>query len=153
MTSVTGSRLQGRDDIVIDAPMQILRQVISDSNELPNWGPPVRSVEMVSHDDGAERLGSARKIQAEFGRKSGYFIERRAEHVEGRRIGYLIDEDGFGLDLILVSVGFSFFHDLKGSKGRLMNPMIKIQQRRNRLAALRSLKLYAEERHLLQSQE
>ena len=169
MTSATGSRLQGRDDIAIDAPMRILWQVISDSKELPNWGPPVRSVEVVSHDEGAEKLGSARKIQAEFGRKSGYFIEHRVEHVEGRKIGYLIDEDSFGLDRILLRMGFSleldatedqatrvtfsFFHDPKGFKGLVMNPVIKLQQRRNRLAALRSLKRYAEERHLLQSQE
>jgi hypothetical protein len=169
MTSATGSRLQGRDDIVVDAPTPILWQVISDSKELPNWGPPVRSVEVISQDEGAEKLGSARKIQAEFGRKSGYFIEHRVEHVEGRKIGYLIDEDSFGLDRILLRMGFSleldatedqatrvtfsFFHDPKGLKGLVMNPVIKLQQRRNRLAALRSLKRHAEERHLLQSQE
>lgn len=123
----------------------------------------------MSHDDGAEKLGSARKIQAEFGRKSGYFIEHRVEHVQGRKIGYLIDEDSFGLDRILLRMGFSieldptedqatgvtfsFFHDPRGFKGQVMNPMIKLQQRRNRLAALRSLKRYAEERHLMQSQE
>lgn len=124
---------------------------------------------MISRDKGAEKLGSARKIQAEFGRKSGYFIEHRVEHVEGRKIGYLIDEDSFGLDRILLRMGFSldldpvgdqktrvtfsFFHDPKGFKGLVMNPVIKLQQRRNRLAALRSLKRYAEERHLLRSQE
>src|SRR5438445_10271135 len=34
MTSATGSRLQGRDDIVVDAPIQILWELISDSYEL-----------------------------------------------------------------------------------------------------------------------
>lgn len=169
MTSATGSRLQGRDDIVVDAPIPILWQLIADSHELPNWGPPVRSVEVITDDAEAEKLGSARKIHAEFGRKSGSIVEHRVEHVEGRKIGYLIDEDTFGLDRILLRMGFSleldptedqatrvtfsFFHDPKGFKGLVMNPVIKLQQRRNRLAALRSLKRYAEERHLLQSQE
>lgn len=121
----------------------------------------------MADDAEAEKLGSARKIQAEFGRKSGYFIEHRVEHVEGRKIGYLIDEDSFGMAGILSRMGFSleldptedqatrvrfsFFHDPRGLKGRVMNPLIKLQQRRNRLAALRSLKRCAEERHLLKS--
>ena len=123
----------------------------------------------MTDDAGAEKLGSARKIQAEFGRKSGYFVEHRVEHVEGRKIGYLIDEDSFGMAGILLRMGFSleldptedqatrvrfsFFHDPRGLKGRVMNPLIKLQQRRNRLAALRSLKRCAEGRHLLKSQK
>lgn len=166
--SATGSRLQGRDDIVIDASVQTLWSVISDSTELPNWGPPVRSVEIIGRDEGAEKLGSARKIQAVFGRKSGYFIEHRVEHLEGHKIGYLIDEDSFGMDRILLRMGFrleldpsegaatrvtfSFFHDTRGLKGRIMNPMVRLQQRRARLVALRSLKRYAEDQHRLASQ-
>jgi hypothetical protein len=85
------------------------------------------------------------------------------EHVPTRKGGYLIDEDSFGLDRILARmafsldldsienqvtrVTFSFFHDPRGLKGRVMNPVIKPQQRRNRRAALRSLKRYAEEQH------
>lgn len=169
MSSATDSRLQGRDDIVVDAPIPILWQLISDSSELPNWGPPVRSVEVMANDAEAEKLGSGRKIHAEFGRKSGYFLEHRIEHVEGRKIGYLIDEDSFGLDRVLLRPGFSleldstqdqatrvtfsFFHDPRGFRGRVMNPLIKLQQRRNRLAALSSLKRCAEERHRLQSQK
>ena len=169
MTSATGSRLQGRDDIVVDAPIQILWELISDSYELPNWGPPVRSVKVMADDAEAEKLGSARKVQAEFGRKSGYFIEHRVEHVEGRKIGYLIDGDSIGMAGILLRMGFSleldptedqatrvtfsFFHDPRGLKGRVINPLIKLQQRRNRLAALRSLKRCAEERYLLKSQK
>jgi hypothetical protein len=169
MTSAIGSRLQGRDDIIVDAPTRILWQLISDSNELPNWGPPVRSIEVISNVGSAEKLGTARKVQAEFGRKSGYFLEHRVEHVDGHKVAYLIDEDSFGLDRFLLRPGFSlelnstedqatrvtfsFFHDPKGFKGRILNPLIKLQQRRNRLAALSSLKRCAEERLRLQSQK
>ena len=117
----------------------------------------------------AEKLGTARKVQAEFGQKSGYFLEHRVEHVEGRKIAYLIDEDNFGISRLLSRPGFSleldpqgdeatrvifsFFHDPRGFKGRLMNPLIKLQQRRNRLAALGSLKRRAEEMVRLQSKK
>ena len=157
----TGSRLQGRDDIVVHAPARILWQLISDSHQLPNWGPPVKSVEVMANVDDAEKLGTARKVHAEFGRKSGYFLEHRVEHVDGRKIAYLIDEENFGLaDLVsrpgfsleldpkgdqATRVIFSFFHDPRGFKGRIMNPLIKLQQRRNRSAALSALKRRAEE--------
>ena len=169
MTAGTGSRLQGRDDIVVHAPARILWRLISDSHELPDWGPPVRSVEVMTNAADAEKLGTARKVQAEFGQKSGYFLEHRVEHVEGRKIAYLIDEDNFGISSLLSRPGFSleldpqgdeatrvifsFFHDPRGFKGRLMNPVIKLQQRRNRLAALGSLKRRAEEMVRLQSKK
>jgi hypothetical protein len=169
MTAGVGSRLQGRDDIVVDAPARILWQLISDSNELPNWGPPVRSVEVMTVGADAEKLGTARKVQAEFRQKSGYFLEHRVEHVDGRKIAYLIDEDNFGISRLLSRPGFSleldpkgdqatrvifsFFHDPKGFKGLIMNPLIKLQQRRNRLVALGSLKRRAEEMVRLQAKK
>ncbi len=73
---------------------------------------------------------------------------------------YLIDEDNFGLARLMsrpgfslelesrdgnaTAVVFSFFHDTRGM-GRVLNPLIKWQQRRNRLETLNSLKSYAEE--------
>ena len=169
MTAGTGSRLQGRDEIVVHAPTRILWQLITDSRELPNWGPPVKSVEVMTNAADAEKLGTARRVHAEFGKKSGYFLEHRVEHVEGRKIGYLIDEENFGLSGLVQRPGFSlelesqgdqatrvifsFFHDPRGLKGRLLNPMIKRDQRRNRLAALASLKGRAEDIVRLQSKE
>jgi hypothetical protein len=161
MTAGPRSKLQGRDDIVVNAPAEILWKLISDSRELPSWGPPVKSVEVMTNGSEVENIGTARKVHAAFGRKSGYFVEHRVEHVEGRKIAYLIDEENFGLFRVLCRPGFSleldptggqstrvtfsFFHDPKGFKGRILNPLIKMQQRRNRLAALRSLKRCAEE--------
>jgi len=55
MTAGTGSRLQGRDDIVVQAPARILWRLISDSHELPDWGPPVRSVEVMTNAADAEQ--------------------------------------------------------------------------------------------------
>jgi hypothetical protein len=128
--------------------------------ELCNWGPPVRGVKILTND-GHEGPGTWRRVDAEFDGKKGHFLERRIEHVEGRKIAVLIEEETFGLFRLLSEVGssleleplgphqtrviFTFFHNTKGVTGYLMNRLVVLrQQRRNRLAALASLKKYAE---------
>jgi uncharacterized protein YndB with AHSA1/START domain len=136
----TGSKLQGRDSVVVDASPNLLWRLISDSNEWAKWGPPVQRVEVFSQDGQPEGLGTARKVHAEFGRRSGYFLEHRVEHVPGRKVAYLIDEENFGLARMMsrpgfsleldsrggnaTAVVFSFFHDAIGM-GRVLNPLIK----------------------------
>jgi uncharacterized protein YndB with AHSA1/START domain len=163
MTETMGSaqaRLQGSYGLVIEAPSEVLWRLISDSSELPRWGPPVTKVEVYSNDGQPEALGTARKVHAEFGRRSGYFLEHRVEHVPGRKVAYLIDEENFGLARLLSRPGFSlelqpqgdeatlvvfsFFHDTRGF-GRILNPIIKLRQRRDRRQALTSLKMCAEQ--------
>lgn len=154
------SHIQGQDAIVIDAPPEYLWTLISNSMELCNWGPPVRGVKILT-DDGHEATGTWRRVDAEFEGKQGHFIERRIEHIEGRKIAVLIEEETFGLFRLLSEVGssleleplgprqtrviFTFFHNTKGVIGYLMNKLVVLrQQRRNRLAALAPLKKYAE---------
>ncbi len=154
------SHIQGQDAITIDAPAEYLWTLISNSMELCNWGPPVRGVKILT-DDGHERLGTWRRVDAEFDGKQGYFIERRIEHIEGTKIAVLIEEETFGLFKLLSEVGssleiepvasnrtkviFTFFHNTKSVIGSIMNRLVVLrQQRRNRLAALASLKKYAE---------
>jgi hypothetical protein len=155
----TRSKLQGSDTVVVDASPDVLWRLISDSSELARWGPPVRHVEVFTRDGQPEGLGTARKVHAQFGRRSGYFLEHRVEHIPGRKVAYVIDEDNFGLGRVMLrpgfslelephgggatSVVFSFFHDTRGV-GRVLNPLIKRQQRRNRVKALKSLKQCAE---------
>lgn len=107
VSSATGSRLQGRDDVVIDAPPDLLWSLIADPHELPSWGPPVKSVEVMTEGGQAETLGTPRKVHAEFGPKSGYFPGHRVEHVPGRKIADLIDEESFGPSRVLSRPGFS----------------------------------------------
>jgi hypothetical protein len=154
------SHVQGQDAVVIDAPPEYLWTLISDSMELCNWGPPVWGVKVLT-DDGHEGPGTWRRVDAEFDGKQGYFIERRIEHIEGKKIAILIEEETFGLFRLLSEVGssleieplgtrqtrviFTFFHNTKGMMGYIMNKLVVLrQQRRNRLAALASLKKYAE---------
>lgn len=154
------SQIQGQDAIIVDAPPERLWTLISDSIELCNWGPPVRSVKVLT-EDGHEGLGTWRRVDAEFEGKQGHFMERRIEHVEGRKIAVLIEEETFGLFRLLSEVGssleieplgthqtrviFTFFHNTKGVIGYLLNRFVVLrQQQRNRLAALESLMKYAE---------
>lgn len=149
------ARLQGRDEIVVDAPIERMWTLISDSTLLPEWGPPVRSVEILGPRE--EALGARRRIHAEFDGKRGEFVERRNVHEPGRKIGYVIEEETFGLFRVMTEPGFtlelepvqdgrtrvvfSFFHDPKGILGRVLNRLVILrQQRKNRLAALASLK-------------
>jgi hypothetical protein len=155
------SHIQGQDAVVIDAPPEHLWTLISNSMELCNWGPPVRGVKILT-DDGHEGLNTWRRVDAEFDGKQGHFIERRIEHIEGRKIAVLIEEETFGLFRLLSEVGsslelellsprqtrviFTFFHNTKGVTGYIMNKLVVLrQQRRKRLAALASLKKYAEQ--------
>jgi len=153
--------VQGRDEIVVAAPVERVWPLIADSRLLPEWGPPVRAVEVLG-PPGSEGLDSRRRVDAEFDGKRGFFVERRIEHQPGRRIAYVIEEESFGLFRVMRRPGFSlelepsgsgatrvvftFFHDPKGILGHLLNLLvIRRAQRRNRLAALASLKRRAEQ--------
>ena len=155
------SRIQGQDDIIVDAPVARLWPLIADSMELCNWGPPVRNVKILSAD-GKECPGTRRRVDAVFNGKPGHFVEQRIEHIEGRKMAVIITEETFELFQLLSEVGssleiaplgpnktqvtFTFFHNPKGLVGQIMNSVVILrQQRRNRLAALASLKRYAEQ--------
>ncbi len=166
------AKLQGQDEIIVEAPVERVWPLIADSTLLPDWGPPVRKVEVIGQSDQPEGLGSPRRVEAEFNGKMGYFVERRTQHVQGRKIAYLIEEENFGLFRAMTEPGFSieiesagpdktrviwsffpdktrviwsFFHNPKGLLGHILNVLVILrQQRRSRLAALASLKQYAE---------
>jgi len=156
------AKLQGRDEITIAQPAGRVWPLIADSTLLSLWGPPVNAVELIQPTAGPEGLGSRRRVDARFGGKDGHFIEVRTEHVEGRRVAYLIEEETFGLGRVMTQPGFaleiepagpgrcrvtfSFFHNPKGLFGSAMNVLVVLrQQRRNRRAALASLKQVAED--------
>ena len=157
-------KLQGQDSIIINAPPDTVWPLIRDSKRLEDWGPPVEKIEVYPNADGsAEGVGSRRKVFAKFTEKRrGWYNEIRTEQIEGRKIVFLIYEDSFGMGKMLEDVGasmellpeghnktkfvFTFYHRPKNLLGWLMNPMIKMDQKKNRLKALQSLKNYAEGR-------
>ena len=155
-------KIQGQDEIVIDAPVSAIWPLIKNSRRLEDWGPPVQKIDVyLAPHQTEEGVGSKRKVYAKFSEKrKGWYPEIRTEQIEGRRITFLIYEDSFGMSKILKDVGgsmevvpegekkarfiFTFYHRTKGLMGWLMNPMIKMDQKKNRRVALRSIKSYAE---------
>ncbi len=155
-------KIQGQSQIIINVPVSVVWPLIKDSKRLEDWGPPVQKIEIyLTLDQTEEGKGSKRKVFAKFTEKrKGWYEEIRTEHIEGRKISFLIYADSFGMGKILKDVGasmeivpegsdktrfiFTFYHRTKGFIGWLMNPMIKMDQRKNRLKALLSIKSYAE---------
>ena len=155
---------QGQGEIVIDAPVSTVWPLIKDSKRLEDWGPPVQKIEVyLAPQQREEGVGSKRKVYAKFTEKrKGWYQEIRTEQIEGRKVTFLIYEDSFGMSKILKDVGasievvpeganktrfiFTFYHRTKGFMGWLMNPMIKMDQKKNRRAALQSIKNYTEGR-------
>lgn len=172
---VDPARLQGQDETVVNAPIERVWELISDSKQLEKWGPPVREVTIV---DAPEKLGSRRIVVGEFTpggavitaqesptarrKKVAHFHERRIEHIEGFKVGYRIEEEDIGIFRVITQVGYTteleslgqsqtrvvwkFFHNPKGIFGHIMNRLFVLrQQRTNRRGALASLKRYAED--------
>lgn len=155
-------KIQGRGEITINAPVSAVWQLIKDSKRLEDWGPPVQKIEIyLAPGQKEEDVGSKRKVYAKFTEKrKGWYQEIRTEQIEGRKITFLIYEDSFGMQKILKDVGASmevvpegkdktrfivtFYHRTKGFMGWLLNPMIKMDQKKNRLKMLQSIKQYAE---------
>lgn len=155
-------KVQGQGEIIINATISKVWSLISNSKRLEDWGPPVEKIEVyLASGQTEEGLGSKRKVYAKFSEKrKGWYEEIRTEHIEGNKIAFLIYEDSFGMKKILTDVGASmevvsegkdktrfivtFYHRTKGFMGWLMNPVIKMDQKKNRLKLLQSIKQYAE---------
>ena len=130
--------------------------------QMESWGPPVEKVEIdLLPDQVAENIGSRRKVYAKFSEKrKGWYEEVRTGQEEGISITFRILNDSFGMGKMLDDVGgkmeleqvtndrtkfiFTFYHRPINLLGRIMNPMIKMDQKKNRLKALNSIKSYVE---------
>ena len=155
-------KVQGQDSVIIGAPVSKLWPLIHDSTQMESWGPPVEKVEIeLLPDQDRENIGSRRKVYAKFTEKRrGWYEEVRTGQEEGLSITFRIVKDSFGMDKMLEDVGgkieleqvapdrtkfiFTFYHRPKTIMGYLMNPLIKKDQKANRLKALQSFKSYVE---------
>ena len=155
-------KVQGQDAILIQAPASMVWPMIRDSKTMESWGPPVEKVEVrLLPGQTLEGVGAERTVHAKFSEKrKGWYEEVRTEQVEHTSISFLITKDSFGMSKMLYDVGakmelrpvsqeqtefvFTFYHRPKNVLGWLMNPMIKADQKKNRLKALDSIKSYIE---------
>ena len=155
-------KVQGQDSVIIGAPVSKLWPLIHDSMQMESWGPPVEKVEIeLLPDQDRENIGSRRKVYAKFNEKRrGWYEEVRTGQEEGLSITFRIIRDSFGMDKMLDDVGgkmeleelaadktkfiFTFYHRPINFMGWVMNPIIKMDQKKNRLKALESIKSYVE---------
>ena len=161
MKNIHIGKKQFSNTIVIDAPINKVWNVLIDSKQMEVWGPPVQKVELITNDSiGQEKVGSIRKVDVIFGKKQGYFMEKRVYQEELKRLDYQIFEENIGLFKILKNVGFSmelvkkeenktllifsFYQNPKGFFGWLMHPMVKINQKKGNKEGMESLKQYIE---------
>ncbi len=153
------SKLQGRSEIVIEAPPERIWAILEDSAaNLPRLWPMVKNCEI----DGRERVGAVRTCDVEFAGRDGQTIERCIESVPNRKLAHVIEDDSFGFTRMLSEFWFSFLLDPEdsettrvrcethfepnGLKGRLMSAlMIERTFREVRETALRNLKQLAED--------
>jgi hypothetical protein len=155
-------KVQGIDSIIINAPISRLWPLIQDSKAMESWGPPVKKIEIeLLPEQTVEGVGSKRIVYAKFSEKrQGWYNEVRTEQLENKSVTFRINEDSFGMSKMLSDIGakmelheinkdktefiFTFFHRPINFFGWVMNPMIKMDQKKNRLKALKSLKSFAE---------
>jgi Polyketide cyclase / dehydrase and lipid transport len=90
-------QVQGQDEIIVNARVEKIWPLISDSKRLLDWGPPVRGVQVMGTSGQPEGLGSYRRVDAEFNGQRGHFIERRIEHMDGKKMAVQIEEENFGI--------------------------------------------------------
>jgi len=155
-------KVQGKDSIIINAPISRLWPLIQDSKAMESWGPPVTKIEVeLLPEQTVEAVGSKRRVFAKFSEKrQGWYNEVRTEEIENKSVTFRINEDSFGMGKMLNDVGakmelleinkdktefiFTFFHRPINFLGWFMNPMIRMDQKKNRLKALQSIKSYVE---------
>ncbi|MDO5970275.1 SRPBCC family protein [Flavivirga aquimarina] len=154
-------KYQFTNSVEIDAPKAVVWPFIDNSKEMENWSDFVPSVEIqLKESQVKESLNSVRKVDVIFGKKSGYFMERRIVHEEGSKIGYHIYEDTVGFKKFLKQASFiieissitdkktllrwSFYQQVNGVLGWLVHPMFKKTQAKGNNENLQKLKTLVE---------
>jgi uncharacterized protein YndB with AHSA1/START domain len=140
------ARLQGRSEVVVDAPPDRIWEVLEDPTRLPDWVPVV---EIVSEHAERERPGSLRRCEVAMGKRRGYMVERCVESVPGRRLHHAVEDDSLGFTKMFRDYSFTIeleprendatvvtcqtFYEPRGTLPRLMNAIMM----RRRFAGVR----------------
>jgi len=96
---------QIEQSVDIDASIDTIWEVLSDSRLLPQWVPAVDEVTSCSLD--GEGVGATRSCAANLGGKSGTMVERCVEYTPMTRLAYLVDDETFGMRKMFDDYGFS----------------------------------------------
>jgi len=100
------SKLQGANEILIDAEIGPIWSILEDPARIPEYFPSVQHVEVPA--GARERVGARRRCHVELNGRRGEVVERCTEAVEGRRLTHVMDEDPFGFSRLFDGFGFTF---------------------------------------------
>lgn len=141
-------KLQGKNEIVIDAARAQIWSVLEDPLRIPEYFPSVSSVDV---DPGArERVGVTRRCQVEMQGRRGEVVERCIEAVPERKLVHVMDEDPFGFSRLFGDFGFSFVLEPQGTyetvvriegfyrEKTLLSRVLNVLVMRRKLSKLRS---------------
>ena len=95
---------QGQDEIVINAPVRRIWEVVANSALLPQWMPMVKHVDVESSE---AKVGVVRTCDIEAGEQKGQVTERCVEVVPQKKLSWVFDEENFGYARMLSALGFS----------------------------------------------
>lgn len=109
------ARVQGADELVIDASPNRIWDILVSSQELPKWMPVVQST-----TGDRETVGSVRECEVVFNGKPGRVVESCVEAVPERRIAWTMDEDSYGFGRMLADYGFAFDLEPRGVASTLV---------------------------------
>lgn len=94
---------QGHDEIIIQAPIESIWQVLIDGNQLSRW------MKIVKHTTSAtECLHAVRSCDVEMNGKTGKVEEKCVLYEEHKQIGWEMMTDTFGFSRMFDHYGFSF---------------------------------------------
>ncbi len=157
MESYMKGKYQFTNSIEIDVPINNVWRFIDDSKQMEKWSDFVPYVDVrLQEGQTKEELNSERKVDVIFGKKSGYFLERRIVHEEKSKIGYHIYEDTVGFKRFLSEASFlieitsitenktllnwSFYQNTNGLFGWFVHPIFKKTQGKGNRENLQKLK-------------
>ena len=112
------ARVQGSDELVIEAAPERIWSVLEDSRNLPSWAPMV-----ISTTGTQESVGSVRECEIDMEGKAGRVVEQCVESDPAKRIAWSLKEDTFGFNKMLDNFGFAFELEPQGENRTLVRTL------------------------------
>lgn len=111
-------KIQGRNEILIDATPEQVFAVLEDSSRVPEYMQAVKQIDVPSGR--REEVGATRSCQVDMEGKHGEVTERCIELVKNRRISFVVERDSFGFLKMFEDFGFSFILEPRGDRQTLV---------------------------------
>jgi uncharacterized protein YndB with AHSA1/START domain len=131
-------RLQGSNELLIDATPEQIWAVLADSSRIPEYMKAVKEIH--TSRGSSEYVGATRSCRVEMQGRRGEVLERCVELVPNERLTHVMERDDFGFSRLFDDFGFTFgletkgvghtlvrlegFYREKGLRSRLLNALV-----------------------------